>query len=92
VVNNHDIMDLPSHGRGRWFDSSIAHSQNISFCRLTMNQRCRRQTFPRILCSSAARLLRTLSTILYDPVHTCAHWAFLWRAGRLWMVVLRLVW
>jgi hypothetical protein len=23
---DHDGADLPSHGRGRWFDPSIAHS------------------------------------------------------------------
>jgi hypothetical protein len=33
VVNNHDVMDLPSHGRGRWFEPSIAHSQKVLFCR-----------------------------------------------------------
>jgi len=26
LANNYDVMDLPSHGRGRWFDPSIAHS------------------------------------------------------------------
>jgi hypothetical protein len=24
---------LTSHGRGRWFDPSIAHSRKIAFCR-----------------------------------------------------------
>ena len=25
MANNHDSMDLTSHGRGRWFEHSIAH-------------------------------------------------------------------
>jgi hypothetical protein len=26
VANSYDVMDLTSHGRGRWFEPSIAHS------------------------------------------------------------------
>jgi hypothetical protein len=33
VANNHDIKDLTSHGRGRWFEPSIAHSGNVLVCR-----------------------------------------------------------
>jgi hypothetical protein len=32
-MNDHDLIDLPSHGRGRWFEPSIAHSENSPFCR-----------------------------------------------------------
>jgi hypothetical protein len=27
MANNHDVKDLTSHGGGRWFDPSIAHSK-----------------------------------------------------------------
>ncbi len=27
-VDNYEIAELTSHGRGRWFESSIAHSHN----------------------------------------------------------------
>jgi hypothetical protein len=26
VANSYDVIDLTSHGRGRWFEPSIAHS------------------------------------------------------------------
>src|SRR5215212_11900380 len=30
---------LPSHGRGRWFDPSIAHSEKYCFAGITQNSR-----------------------------------------------------
>jgi hypothetical protein len=51
---------LPSHGRGRWFDPSIAHSQDTSFCRLNMAGKRRSWKHSgasvRQPCSNAARL------------------------------------
>ncbi len=35
---------LPSHGRGRWFEPSIAHSGRASFCRQTAKLRVSRRT------------------------------------------------
>jgi hypothetical protein len=33
MANNHDVKDLTSHGRGRWFEPSIAHSIKDRICR-----------------------------------------------------------
>jgi hypothetical protein len=27
MANNHNVIALTSHGRGRWFEPSIAHSK-----------------------------------------------------------------
>jgi len=39
-TNLQQTIVLTSHGRGRWFEPSIAHSQKVAFCRnILMHQR-----------------------------------------------------
>ncbi len=58
LVNGSEYKDLPLHGRGRWFDPSIAHSKNLSICRQNIKDkgrpRKRSGTFVQQPCNNAA--------------------------------------
>ncbi len=58
-ANNRNIMDPPSHGRGGWFEPSIAHSDKALFRRRIARARRRAE--------KGAGLLYTVSTCSSTP-------------------------
>jgi len=58
-----------SHGRGRWFDPSIAHFENMPICRLSIDLQGQLGMFAGLSCSIGAATQSNLYNLKVHP-HT----------------------
>jgi hypothetical protein len=52
------MTSLPSHGRGRWFEPSIAHLKKVALCRKNVNVVRRPGIKPGLLYTSSTPMHR----------------------------------
>jgi len=67
--NPQQTIVLPSHGRGRWFEPSIAHLEKVAFCRRNVSRNEKLGASPSFLYTSSTPTQFSRSCLVKEPLN-----------------------